>query len=164
MPRSTTASIRSTTRSAKVSSSSTSSRMRQGSSSQPSHFPSSRPVQTAGSRAQMRSTISALMRAPSSLRPYRPGSRSRQRAALLADAVDDLVERVGELLHALLLERVGHVVVVHACGGELLEELARVADSLEHRVAAHLAVLLERVDRLERHRVHRLRPDELLDV
>ena len=100
MPSRTTASTRSTTESANCSSRSTSSRMRHGSSSQPSQLPSSAPVQTPESRAQIRSTIVA--------------SRSRQRAALGADALDDLVERVGELLDALCLERLDDVVVVDA--------------------------------------------------
>jgi hypothetical protein len=40
----------------------------------------------------------------------------------------------------------------------------RLVDSFEHRVAAHLAVILEGLDRLLRHRVHRVRTDQLLDV
>ncbi len=56
------------------------------------------------------------------------------------------------------------VVVVDARLGEILEELVRLVDALHHRVAAHLAVILERLDRLERHRVHGVGPDELLDV
>src|SRR5919205_996118 len=54
-------------------------------------------------------------------------SRSSSKVAPLgADAADDLVERVRELLHALRLERVRHLVVVHADLGQLLEEPLRV--------------------------------------
>src|SRR3954452_23534611 len=154
MPRSTTASMSSTTESANCSRSSASSSMRHGSSSHPSHLPSSLPVQSAASRAQIRSTISV----PSAT------LGGRQLAALRVDVLDDLAERVRELLHAFRLERVGDVVVVDAGGCELLQEPVRLVDPFEHGVAAHLAVILEGADRLERHRVHRLGADQLLDV
>ena len=59
----------------------------------------------------------------------------------------------------------GDVVVVDARLGELRRAAAwAFSTPFEHRVAAHLAVILERLDRLERHRVHRVGPDQLLDV
>ena len=82
-------------------------RIRSGSSSQPSQCASSRPVQTVGSRSQIRSKTSA-------------GSSSRrgELSLLRANAVERLGERVGELLDSLALERVRDVVVVDACFGE----------------------------------------------
>ena len=44
--------------------------------------------------------------------------------------VEQLGERVGELLHALVLERRDDVVVVDPRGGELGEQRARLADAL----------------------------------
>jgi hypothetical protein len=53
-----------------------------------------------------------------------------------------LLERVGELLHALRLERRDDVVVVDADLGELVEQGMCLVDALGQRVA-HLAVVLE---------------------
>ena len=90
--------------------------------------------------------------------------RRRQLAPLGLDARDQLVERVGELLHALALERRDDVVVVDAGRGELGEQLLGLRDALEHRVAAHLAVVAEGLERLGRHRVDGVGADQLLDV
>ena len=139
-----------TASSANSSSRLTSSRSRCGSSSQPSQSASSAPVQSVASRAQMRSTISLLMQPPAS--------------ALGLDALDDLLERVRELLDAFRLERLDDVVVVDTHVAKLPDQRARLVEAFEHRVAAHLAVILERLDRLERHRVHGVGPDQLLDV
>ena len=68
-------------------------------------------------------------------------------AALRADAVEQLVERVGELLDALLLERLGDVVEVDAGQRELVEERPRLVDPLLER-RRDRAVVLERLDRL----------------
>src|SRR5439155_24677341 len=119
--------------------SSTRSRMRRGSSSQPSHFASSAPVQTVGSRSQIRSIRSA--------RCIRCSGR-RELASLRADALEQLAERGGELLYALELERLGHVVVVDADTLEPGEDVVRLVEALGDCVAAHLAVILERRDRL----------------
>ena len=62
------------------------------------------------------------------------------------------------------LERLDDVVVVDAGLRELHEQLVRLVDVLDDGVAANLAVVLKRLDRLERHRVHGVRPDQLLDV
>src|SRR5581483_5177142 len=91
-------------------------------------------------------------------------SRGRERAVLRTDAVEELGERVRELLHTLELERLGDVVVVDADLRDLLEQRVRRLDVLLDGVAAHLAVVLERGDGLDRHRVDRVRPDQLLDV
>ena len=126
-------------------------RIRSGSSSHPSHWASSCPVQTVGSRSQIRSTSS-------------PGSRrlaaslgdacsDDQLAALRADPVEQLGERVGELLHALLLEHPRDVVDVDPGRGQLVEEPPRLVESLLER-QRDLAVVLERLDRLLGHRVH----------
>src|SRR5207245_7346334 len=80
-------------------------------------------------------------------------SRRGEDGALLADALLQLVERVAELLHAFALERVGHVVVVDAGLAEVVEELARLVQSLLEGVCDD-AVILEGLDRLLRHRVH----------
>ena len=73
--------------------------------------PRPRPSRRVGSRAQIRSTSSRVGHAAASV------------AALRADAVEELVERVGELLHALGLERLDDVVVVDAGLAQLLEQL-----------------------------------------
>src|SRR4051812_24706621 len=133
MPRRTTASSPSSAiASAKSTSSSTRSRMRPGSSSQPSHFASSEPVQTVGSRSQIRSISSV-----------RSKLGSGELAPLGADAVEQLLERVGELLHAFELERLRDVVVVDTDALQIVEECVRVVPAVEHGVAAHLAVILE---------------------
>src|SRR5690606_4157318 len=80
-----------------------------------------------------------------------------------ADAVQQLLERVGESLHALALERLGHVVVVDADVRESLEQRLRLVDApLERR--ARSAMVLKREDRLLRQRVDGFGADELLDV
>src|SRR5438445_3388333 len=155
MPRSTIASSPSSaTPSANSTSSAMRSRMRPGSSSQPSHRDSSAPVQTVESRSQIRSMSSAR----SIL-----ASGGGELPTLRAHPLEELVERVGELLHALELERLGDVVVVDADRGELLEQLVSVLNTVQNGVAAHLAVILEGDDRLQRHGIHGLRSDQLLD-
>src|SRR5204862_2904505 len=109
------------TSSAKPSSSSRRSRMRSGSSSQPSHCASSLPVQTVGSRSQIRSTTFVATVIGRSERR----SRRSENVPLVADALFQLDEGAGELLHALALEHVRHVVVVDADVAKLREQLAR---------------------------------------
>src|SRR3954462_12820145 len=101
--------------------------------------------------------------ATSAYSPTRRASGGDELAALGFDAVDQLAERVGELLDALALEDGDHVVVVDAGLGESLEDTARLVDVLLER-ERDVAVILEGVDRLLRHRVHGLRADQLLDV
>src|SRR5437899_10080792 len=131
--------------------------MRFGSSSQPSHLSSSVPVQTVASRAQIRSMSSCCVATVT------PPSRLDELAALRADAVQQLLEGIGELLHALALQRGGDVVVVDASGSEIGEQLVRCVDVLRER-QLDLAVILEGADRLLGHGVHRLRADQLLDI
>ena len=87
----------------------------------------------------------------------------RELAALRADAVEELVERVAELLDALLLEHAHDVVVVDAGAAQIVEELACRVDVLRQRLGDD-AVILEGPDRLLGHRVHRLPANQLLDV
>ena len=68
-------------------------------------------------------------------RVRRPRSRRRQRARLGADAVEQLGEGVGELLHALRLERRDDVVVVDAGGGEIREQRVRLVDPCRQAAA-----------------------------
>src|SRR5439155_4728025 len=91
------------------------------------------------------------------------GRRAGKRVALGFDVVEQLLEGVGELLHALALERAHDVVVVDARLAQPLEEVTRAVDvALERR--RHLAVVLEGGDRLRRHRVDGVGADQLLDV
>src|SRR5437763_8981725 len=80
-------------------------------------------------------------------------SRGLQSPQLVGDPRLQLLEGVGELLHALRLERLRDVVVVDAGLGELLEQAMRLVEALDDGVAANLAVVLEGLDRLARHRV-----------
>src|SRR5258706_1449092 len=155
MPSSTIASRPSSaTWSANSATSATRSRMRFGSSSQPSHFASSAPVQTVESRSQILPMSSARFKV----------SRGGELPPLGAHPLEQLLEGVGELLHAFHLERLADVVVVDADRRELLEQLVRFLHTLRDRVASHLSVILEGFDRLLRHRVHGERADQLLHV
>src|SRR5919202_4716300 len=140
------------TRSANSSSSGMRSRSRCGSSSHPSHFASSLPVQSVASRDQMRSTTSVPVTLMPQLRFARSGLAAQtdaraeparpevgvasaascrcgyELAALRADPVEQLLERIGELLHALLLEGRDDVVVVDARGGEIVQKAARLVN------------------------------------
>src|SRR5207244_9793289 len=71
----------------------------------------------------------------------------RQLAPLGADALQQLLERVGELLHALLLQRLDDIVVVDAGVCEIVQELARRVD-LFRQGLLNPAVLLECSNRL----------------
>ncbi len=75
-----------------------------------------------------------------------------------------LVERIGELLHAFGLEHLDDIVVVDAGRRQINEQLLRLGPALENRVSANLAVIGKRLDGLRRHRVHRVGADQLLDV
>src|SRR4051794_30852421 len=90
--------------------------------------------------------------------------RGRELVALGLDVVEQLVEGLGELLHALLLERRDDVVVVDPRLAQVVEDLLGVVDVALERVAPDLAVVLEVLDRLGRHRVDGVGPDQLLDV
>src|SRR3954454_1036480 len=87
-----------------------------------------------------------------------------QLVALGLDVVEQLAERLRELLDTLLFQSVDDVVVVDARVAQVVEELARAVDVALERVAGDLAVVLEGLDRLGRHGVHRVRADQLLDV
>src|SRR6185312_11722777 len=156
MPRSTTKSNWPTVPAANSSSSATRWRILSGSSSQPSQRFSSRPVQSVESRAQRRSTSSAGA-------SEAKGLRRDELARLRANAFEELREGVGELLDALPLERLCHVGVVDPRLCEVCEDLLRLVDPLLER-ERRLAVVLEGLDRLLGHRVHRHRTDELRDV
>src|SRR5262249_22344744 len=84
-------------------------------------------------------------------------------AALGHNPLEQLAERVGELLDTLLLECHDDVVVVDTGLGDALEHLPGPVDVLLQR-ERHLAVVLEGADRLLGHRVHGLGPDQVLDV
>src|SRR5215213_9285311 len=118
MPRRTTESNWPNPTAANSSSSVTRWRIRSGSSSQPSQRFSSRPVQSVASRAQRRSTSSAGASEVKALGRH-------ELAGLRANAFEELRERVGELLHTLALERLGHIVVVDARLLQIGKELLR---------------------------------------
>src|SRR6266568_3154524 len=141
---------------AKSRSSSTRSSIRFGSSSQPSHLSSSSPVHSVESRAQMRSTRSCWEATTTPL-------HRRQLALLHADAVHELFERVRELLHAFLLERLHDVAIVDSGLTQILKQCASRVNTSGQRLG-DLAVVLKCLDRLLGHRVHRLRAGQLLDV
>src|SRR5207248_3319399 len=140
-------------RSENASRSTSRSRMWRGSTRQPSQLASSPPVQSVGSRPQRRSTIAA-----GSSR-----SGSDELPALRADPLEQLLERIGELLDAFLLERVGDVVVVDPGPGQLVEQASRLVEALVER-RRDGAVVLERLDRLLRHRVDRVGADQRVDI
>ena len=104
--------------------------------------------------------------------PSRPGAAGRARddrsrrhqLDLGLEALDQVGERFRELLDALALEGLYDLVIRDAGGLEGVEDPARLLRVLEQRVAADLAVVLEGLDRLARHRVDRVGPDQLLDV
>src|SRR4051812_6032481 len=73
------------------------------------------------------------------LYPPPPRLRRDQLVALGRHALEQILERVGELLHALPLEHGGHVVVVDPGFGELVDQRVRLVKPLRDRVAAHLA-------------------------
>src|SRR6478735_5967112 len=106
-------------------------------------------------------TISGPSPATSAYSPTLAASGGDELAPLRADPVQELLERVGELLHPLALEGLDHVVVVDARLRDLVEDAVRLVD-VPLEGGRDLAVVLERLDRLLRHRVHRLRPDQLL--
>ena len=85
---------------------------------------SSPPVQTVGSRAQIRSTMSVAT-------AHAQTAASASRFALIP--CFSSVEGVDELLHALALERVRHVVVVETRLAQLVEQLPRLVDPLLER-------------------------------
>src|SRR6478735_6563299 len=101
-------------------------------------------------------TISGPSPATSAYSPTLAASGRDELAALRADPVEQLLERVGELLDALTLEGLDHVVVVDARLRDLVEDPVRPRHVLLER-RSNLAVVLEGVDRLLGHRVHGLR-------
>src|SRR5438309_105532 len=139
--------------------------IRFGSSSHPSHLSSSAPVQTVASRPQMRSTSSCcaatLTPPPPKAPAFRFGSCRRQLAALRLDAVHQLAERVGELLHPFALERVAanRLEPLVRLGIDARDEEAR--DRVHGRWIA--AVLHEPLDSADVRLHHRLVPLERED-
>src|SRR4051794_16472931 len=79
--------------------------------------------------------------------------RRDELVALAGHLAEQLLERVGELVHALALERVGHVLHVDARVGERGHRGLGLIDALAHGLAAHLAVILEGLDGLLGHGV-----------
>src|SRR3954470_4848169 len=118
---------------------------------------------TASVAARLRGVMPGVL--PSPACPYAPAlpGGPGELVALGLDVVEQLLEGVGELLDALALERVDHVVVADARLAELLEEAVRAVDVVLEG-AVRLAVVLEGLDRLGRHRVDGLGADQLLDV
>src|ERR671937_1560989 len=97
-------------------------------------------------------------------RPPRTAPLGRDElAALGLDTVEQLAEGVRELVHALPLEHGDDVAVIDAGLGDPVEDAPGLVDvALERELDA--PVILERLDRLLRHRVHGLGADQLLDV
>src|SRR5919204_3980461 len=84
---------------------------------------------TSGCRRSLRGAGRSPARRRRPLRTApRPASGRDELAALGADAVEQLREGVGELLHALLLERRHDVVVVNARLGDTLENAVRLVE------------------------------------
>src|SRR5215213_4311159 len=87
----------------------------------------------------------------------------RQLVGLLRYLLDELVEGVGELLDALLLEHIGYVLVGYASFFEILQELAGLVDVFLDGLA-DVGMVLHVLDGGLRHGVDRVRADEVLDV
>src|SRR5215208_2210894 len=129
--------------------------------SQPRRFDSSgvslSPPQSVGSFCQTRwatcSSAARLMR-----------SAGDDGLALRLDAGYQLLHRVLEQLHAVAQELVRHVVQVDARIGQRLELLLHLVGVDIRRRARHLAVVGEREQRRHRHRVDRVRRDQVVDV
>src|SRR5439155_27333534 len=103
-------------------------------------------------------------RAPRSPPRARRGSdscRLDELPLLRPDPAEQLLEGIGELLHALLLERGDDVLVLDAGLRQLIEQLPRLAEALLER-QLDLAVILEGDDRLLGHRVHRVGSDKTI--
>src|SRR4051812_13153675 len=105
-------------------------------------------VSTSCPSSRRRSVMFAPMRPSPTMPSFMSGGD--ELAALRADAVEQLLERVGELLHAFLLEGLGDVVVVDSCLREVVQQAARVVEAVLER-ERDLAVVLEGADRLLRH-------------
>ena len=130
-------------------------RIRSGSSSQPSHFASSCPSRRSG-----RAPRSARTRSSMSITRYAETSSPRFFATPSSSSLNESANFCTPSSSS-----VSDDVVVVDAG---LRELARAAASPRRAprrdVVRDLAVILERLDRLDRHRVHGVRPDQLLDV
>src|SRR5215207_4620402 len=83
------------------------------------------------------------------------------RLALLVEPGDEPVHGLLERVDALYQQGLGDVAHVEPGVGELLEVLGGI-DVARH--ALHLEMVGARLERVHRHRVHRVRADELLDV
>src|SRR5262249_53530021 len=82
------------------------------------------------SRSGFSVTVATLAANDPTAASLRPASCVCELAPLCADAVEELGEGVGELLHALPLERLDDRVVVDAGAREVVEELPRGLDIL----------------------------------
>src|SRR5690349_20477120 len=84
---------------------------------------------------------------------------------LVAGPINHLMVRVGEGLDAFYLKLLRHLAHLNAGVGEAAHRLVRGGEGVAtvQRTLGH-AVILERLNGRRRHRVHRLRPDQLLDV
>src|SRR5207244_9650676 len=75
------------------------------------------------------------------VRPCRAAQSCRDRLALGLHSLEQLDEGVGELLHALLLERLADVVVIDSGSREVREELVRGLDVLRQGLGGGAVVL-----------------------
>src|SRR5487761_2364398 len=80
----------------------------------------------------------------------------------MRSAVEQAGEGVGEGLDAFQLELLRHLIHVNARAGQLRHRLARLVILAQRALGD--AVILEGDDGLWRHRVDRLRADQLLDI
>jgi hypothetical protein len=92
-----------------------------------------------------------------------PALRDQRRLASGADRLDERAKGGDEGGHALRLEALGHGGEVDAHLSELRQDLACPVDRIVDP-ALGMPVVEVRLERRRRQRVHRLRPDERLDV
>ena len=81
-----------------------------------------------------------------------------------ADRVQQVLQRCAEQLQALVGQLAADRLQIDADLPEAGELRPRLVHALQHRIGHHLAVLVERLQRGERHGVDRLAPDQRLDV
>ena len=86
-----------------------------------------------------------------------------ERLALGPDHTEQCLERLGELLDAVVLEHAGDVGEVHSTGRQPLQEQVGVAGIVRER-AAHGPVILEEAERCGGHGIDRIGADERVHV
>ncbi len=83
---------------------------------------------------------------------------------LVHDRAEQRCKRVTEELHAFDLQLVRDVVKGDAVVGKCVKRLTRLVDALKNGIGLNLSVIQERIQRLRRHRIDRVPPDDGLDV